>query len=191
MILEIASIGERVGFAHYVCLPSQVVELRKDRRASLHLADRIDDMVTNVQCFTAVRNSVEPRALVVVSPESPIQYFNEDGDTVRPFFESCLRMGMELVAPDVYDACPSYRPVWRATFARNGDLAVTYGFHDLYRGSAELPPEWIRTAKHEGRCLVLCAGVGIDSTHLEGDAFFAMNATAHQGLLAGIVAEYR
>lgn len=191
MILEIASTGERVGFAHYVCLPSQIVELRKDRRASLEFADRFDDMAATVQCFTALRNSVEPRAMVVVSPESPLQFFNDAGETIRPFFELWLSKGMELLAPDVYDATPTYRPIFRVTIANSGDLAVTYGFHDLYRGSASLPPGWLRAAKLEKRCLVVCAGIGIDSTHLEGDAFSAMNATAHQGLLVGIVAEFR
>jgi hypothetical protein len=92
------------------------------------------------------------------------------------------------MVPDVFNAAPELADGW--TLRIEGEVVVCDSPRGpLYDGRLETPHDWLEVLKLERRCLVLVAGIGVNSDAIGPGFEPALNLLASKGLVAGGTAE--
>jgi hypothetical protein len=190
LVMQLTSIGVRAGFVHAKCGCSQVVDLRTNRTASLKTEDWFRGASTEVQAFVAVRDYPAPRALVVVSSESPVWLLDSDeSESLSWLTTQALERGMVPVAPPLLDSAPPPGANWAVKFSASSEhLTVQTDDQCLYDGSADHLEDWCVAVRTERKCVVFCSQVGVRSNLLEGATLATLDAFARRGFVAGVTA---
>jgi len=190
LVLDLTSVGTRAGFLHATCGASGVIDRRTSRATALKAQEWSREARSDVQAFLAVRDSPYPRAFVVVSAESPEWMLDPETDeSVGWLTTVALELGMVVLAPPLLDAEPPVGPNWSVTYSPDAQhLRVRVEEQLLYDGRADPLPQWSDVAGVEGQCLVLCSQVGMKSDILGGRTPATLDAFAHRGYVAGVIA---
>lgn len=186
LIVHLTSAAGRIGFAHLRCVPPQVIDDRRSRRAAVRMSQHLSEVSSDVQGFVAIRGHPSPHGVLVVSPTVGIAARDEDGDHANPWLDQAFEHGFVPIGPDVLDAGTSPLAGWQIDVT--GDHVVCGdGERSLITGDLSIPPEWLDTLQREGECLVLATGLGVSSNETDGGVDALLNLLARRGLVAGAV----
>lgn len=83
----------RLGFAHFRCIPPQLIDERRSRRAALFMQRYLLERSTDSQAFVLFRSEPTPRGMLVVSPETGMRARNENGDSAMPWLDLLCERG--------------------------------------------------------------------------------------------------
>lgn len=176
--------GGRVGFIHFRCGPPQLRNERRNRRAAIAMERYIRERSTDAQAFVVFRNYASPQGVLVVSLETPVAQRTHNDEPVSPWLDLSFQDGFIPLAPEVLDAEPE--AVEGCNLRIEGANVVCQSPRGrLFEGKIETPEPWLNAISSERRCLVLVAGLGVDTNVLGPGAGPALDLLASQGLVAG------
>jgi hypothetical protein len=188
-VIDRASTVLRMGFMHLHHGPSQILELRDDRRASVALHRRLVEQQSDATAFVSYREYPKPRASIVVSPQSPMIYANEGGkDAIYPMLELWRDQGLEPVNPPVIDAVPSAVVSATVTVSDHSGIEVKVGDMVLFVGQLPMPAPWLAAIEEERACGIVVSGLAVVSDELQNHSNDALDALASRSLLIGATA---
>ncbi len=185
VVATLTAAGARASFVHLRCAPPQIIDNRRNRRAALAHDQYMKERVSDAQAFAGCRDHRAPHAFVVVSFEVALSERTESGDLVNPWIGLMLENGFELLMePDLLDAAPDRVEGWGLRV--EGDTVTCDSpMGALYTGGLSMPAPWLEAITTEQECLVLVAGLNIDSDVVGPGCEAALNALAARGLIAG------
>ena len=181
LVVKTTAASGIAGFIHMRCGPPGIMDLRRSRRAALALERYTKSRSSDVGAFAGYRMWRTPHVSLVVSAEFGVTLRAESGDLVNPWLELALTAGFDLILnSEVLDATPECVDGW--SLRVEGDV-LTCDTPDgaLYTGTLDMPVPWLDSLITERQCLVLIAGVSIDTTVLGGDSEVALNASGPRG----------
>lgn len=185
--LHVTSVAGRLGLTHARCARSGVFDDRGSRSAALHTQERLLESSTDMLAFLSFRSLPAPRAVVVLSPLSPVRYQLEQGSLTLAV-HAATALGMQPVAPPVIDAVPAANSQWSVWEPSKGRLLVECGSIACYEGEVSDLPQWSEAVGAEGNAMVLLAGIGLPSSVAGSDTWRVLDRFAHQGLVVGVTA---
>jgi len=186
LLVHLTSAGRRIGFAHLRCVPPQVIDDRRSRRAAVRMSQYLSEVSSDVQGFVAIRRHPSPHGVLVVSPTVGITARDEDGDHANPWLDQAFEHGFVPIGPDVLDAATTPLASWQIDVT-GGHVVCGDGERSLVAADLSIPPEWLDTLRRDGECLVLATGLGVSSDETDGGVDALLNLLARRGLVAGAV----
>lgn len=188
VLVHMTATSSRMGFAHAGCVPPQVLDRRRNRRAALRSNEYLQDRSTDVQAFVVYREYPAPKAMLVVSPEVAVRFRPDGGEVASPWLDWLCAAGFGPVAPDILDAQPDHISEWEVDI--EGEVLRCGGSTTaLFQGRLDLPQPWRVALKEDGECVVLAAARGVISS--SGRARERLNDLAQRGLVVGATVSSR
>jgi hypothetical protein len=177
-------VGTRLTFLHLRCGPPQRLDLSRNRRAAIAMDRDLHSRSMDLQAFTVLREYPAPLCMLVISPEIGITTHADNGDQVTWWTFVSSELGLVPVGPNVLDATPPALEGW-VLHVTGRTLVVESPSGSFFEGNPELPQEWLEALAVERRCVLLSAGLGVNSSELQPRTGRALDHLASQGLLAG------
>lgn len=185
LLVDLGSTGARFGFMCIDHGPSQICDIRRDRRASIAMMNDLEERYDDSNGFASWREYPLPRAMLTVSPQVPIRFAVDENDAVDPRLGLWIENGFELVAPPVVDAQPILLENWIVDVNTFDSVKISNGDLALFEGQLPLPDQWKEAVVDEGTCAVFAAASSIDSNELGDNTGAACDFLASSGQLVG------
>ena len=190
LVVHETAAGGKVGFVHFRCGPPQLIDNRRNRRAAIAMDRYLKERSTDAQAFVVARNYPSPHGMLVVSPEVGPSVIAENGELLNPWLDLSLTAGFAPLAPDVLDAAPDTVEGWNLRMEGSSVVCEAPGGR-LFDGRLETPEPWLDAVISERRCVVLVAGISVDSNVLGRGFELGLNLLASKGLVAGGTVEVK
>lgn len=185
LLVDLGSAGAKFGFICFDHGPSQICDLRRDRRASNEMMDDLEERCDDSIGFASWREYPPPRAMLTVSPRVPIRFAVGENDAVDPWLELWIENGFELVGPPVVDSEPALLQDWIVHVSAFDTVKVTNGALVLFEGQLSLPDQWKEAVVEDSACVVFAAASTVDSNELGDNTGAACEFLASSGQLVG------
>ena len=191
-VADVASTGTALRFMHTEHGPSQVREMRRDRRFSVTMGHFVDEMITNAYGFASFWSIATPPAGLIISPQM-LQGTEPDvlGQVHNPWFDAWETLGVTTVSPPLVVAqLPALED---AEVLVGSDDTVTASIGDVvvFTGNLPIPKMWRNSIQQTGTCRLLITQIALVSDKTGGSTPSIIDRLAKAGAVRGGLAYAR
>lgn len=191
-VADVASTGTALRFMHIEHGPSQVREMRRDRRLSVAIGNFVDEIITDAYGFASFWSIATPPAGLIVSPQT-LQGTEPDelGQVHNPWFDAWETLGVMTVAPPLAVAQLPVLEDAEILVGSDGSVTASIGDVLVFTGNLPIPTMWRDSIEQTGTCRLLITQIGLVSDRTGGSTLSIIDGFAKTGAVRGGLANVR